>query len=95
MVSRKLRSLNLTLTRFFLFRHLRQEGGWCDPPRVSKLSVVEFSGKNQWIALDDYSRWHCFLILVQNLTLFWSKVIFSRNKSFFNFALVYFKNYKS
>ena len=33
-----------------------QGGGGCDPPGVSKLSVVELSGKNQRIALDEYSR---------------------------------------
>ena len=44
-----------------VFRHLRQcRGGRCNhhhhPLRVSKLSVVELSGKIQWIALDEFSR---------------------------------------
>ena len=30
--------------------------GRCDPPRVSKLKVVELSGKNRQTALEDYSR---------------------------------------
>ena len=57
-----------------VFRHLRSDrgGGWCDPPGVSKRSVVELSGKDQQIALAEYSRLVVlFLILGQNLTQLW------------------------
>ena len=40
-----------------VFRHIPQcRGGGATPPGVSKLSVVELSGTNQRIALDEYSR---------------------------------------
>ena len=86
----------LTLARLPYFATFASAGGGgCDPPGVSKLSVVELSGKNQRIALDEYSRLVVrFLILGKKLTPFWgSKVKFSRNRRFFNFTLPYFKNY--
>ena len=47
----------LTLASFPCFATLTSGGrGWCDPlPCVLKLSVIEFSGKKQQIALNDYS----------------------------------------
>ena len=41
-----------------VFRHLRSDrgGGGATPLGVSKRSVVELSGKDQHIALDEYSR---------------------------------------
>ena len=54
-------------------------------PSVSKLSIIELSGKNQRIALEEYSRLVVsFLILGQNLVPFRgeSKVKFSRNRQF-------------
>ena len=43
--------------------------GGCNPPRVSKLSVVELSGKNHRIARVEYSRLVVrFFILGQYLT---------------------------
>ena len=57
-----------------VFRHLRSDrgggAGWCDPPLgVSKRSVVELSGKDQQIALAEYSRLVAlFLVLGQYLT---------------------------
>ena len=53
------------------FHNTYVQGGGVDatPPRVSKLRVVELSGKNQRIALDEYSRLVVrFLILGQYLT---------------------------
>ena len=48
------------------------QGGWCDPPGVSKRSVVELSGKDQQIALAEYSRFVVlFLVLGQYLTKLW------------------------
>ena len=49
-------------------------GGWCDPPPldVSKRSVVELRGKEQQIALAEYSRLVVlFLVLGQYLTQLW------------------------
>ena len=44
-------------------------GGGGNPLRVSKVSVVELSGKDHRIALDEYSRLVVhFLTLGQNLT---------------------------
>ena len=73
------------------------EGGGvgATPPGVWKLSVVELSGKNQRIALDEYSRLVVrFLILGQKLTPFWGVKgqIFAKT-AIFNFTLSYFKNY--
>ena len=53
---------------FSVFRHLRQWRGGGDPPGVSKVSVVELSGKKkQRIALGEYSQSVVrFLILGQN-----------------------------
>ena len=55
---------------FSAFCHLRQWTWWgVDPPRISKLSVVELSGKKQRVALHQYSRVVlCFLILGQHPT---------------------------
>ena len=48
------------------------EGG-TNPPRLSELRVVEFSGKNQRIALEEYSRLVMrFVVLGQYLTQFWT-----------------------
>ena len=76
-----------------------QGGGEGDttPPRVSKLRVAELS-ENQWITFDKYSRLVVrFLVLGQYLTQFLGvkSQIFEKSGFFFNFALVYFKNYKS
>ena len=57
-----------------VFLHLRSDrGGWCDPPLgVSKRRVVELSGKNQQIALGEYSRLVVlFLVLGQYMTQLW------------------------
>ena len=57
-----------------VFRHLRSDrGGGCDLPLgVSKRSVVELSGKDQQIALAEYSRLLVlFLVLGQYLTHLW------------------------
>ena len=44
-------------------------GGRCDPPRVSKLRVVEFSGKNGGLLSTSTRDWWCFfLVLGQYLT---------------------------
>ena len=52
---------SLTLARkpcFATFADIGGGGGWCDPPPlgVSKRSVVELRGKDQQIALAEYSR---------------------------------------
>ena len=53
---------------FFITRPGRGGGG-CDPPGVSKLSVVALREKKQSIALDEYSRLVVhFLTLGQHLT---------------------------
>ena len=57
-----------------VFRHLRSDrgGGGATPPGVSKRSVVELSGKDQQIALAEYSRLVVlFLVLGQYLTQLW------------------------
>ena len=57
-----------------VFRHLRSDrGGLVRPPLgVSKRSVVELSGKDQQIALAEYSRLVVlFLVLGQYLTQLW------------------------
>ena len=57
-----------------VFRHLRSDrGGSATPPLgVSKRSVVELSGKDQQIALAEYSRLVVlFLVLGQYLTQLW------------------------
>ena len=56
-----------------MFRHLRSDrGGGATPLGVSKLSVVELSGKDQQIALAEYSRLVVlFLVLGQYLTQLW------------------------
>ena len=66
----------LTLARircFATFGRTGGGGGWCDPPLgVSKRSVVELSGKDQQIALAEYSRLVVlFLVLGQYLTQLW------------------------
>ena len=59
--------LTLAGTRHFAILDGSRGGG--DPPGVSKLSVVELSGKDWQIALDEYSRLVVrFLTLGQNLT---------------------------
>ena len=52
-----------------VFRHLRSDrGGGATPLGVSKRSVVELSGKDQQIALTEYSRLVAlFLVLGQYL----------------------------
>ena len=61
--------LTLAGTRHFPILDGSRGGGGCDPPGVSKLSVVELSGKDWQIALDEYSRLVVrFLTLGQNLT---------------------------
>ena len=42
-----------------VFRHLPQcrGGGWCDPPGVSKLSVVELSRKNSGLLSTSTRDW--------------------------------------
>ena len=55
-----------------VFCHLRSDRGGCDPLGVSKRSVVELSGKDQQIALAEYSRLVVlFLVLGQYLTQLW------------------------
>ena len=56
-----------------VFRHLRSDRGGYDPPLgVSKRSVIELSGKDQQIALAEYSRLVVlFLVLGQYLTQLW------------------------
>ena len=57
-----------------VFRHLRSDGLLLrpPPPGVSKRSVVELSGKDQQIALAEYSRLVVlFLVLGQYLTQLW------------------------
>ena len=66
-------------------------GGWCDAPGVSKLSVVELSGK-QLIALDEYSRSVVrILILGQKFdpVLVVKGQIFAKSAFFSKFALEY------
>ena len=63
----------LTLARFPYFATIASGGGGggglMRPPRVSKLCVVELSGKSQRLALEDYSRLVVrFWILGQYLT---------------------------
>ena len=63
------------------------------PPGVWKLSVVELSGKNQRIALDEYSRLVVrFLILGQKLTPFWGVKgqIFAKS-AFFQLYIIIFQ----
>ena len=56
-------------TPIFITRTCREGGGRCDPPRVSKLTVVGLSRKDRRIALDEYSRFVVrFLVLDQYLT---------------------------
>ena len=69
-------TLILTLARkpcFATFAGVGGGGGWCDPPLgVSKRSVVELRGKDQQIALAEYSRLVVlFLVLGQYLTQLW------------------------
>ena len=55
-----------------MFRHLRSDRGGRPPLGVSKRSVVELSGKDQQIALAEYSRFGVlFLVLGQYLTQLW------------------------
>ena len=66
----------LTLARLPCFANFTRtgRGGWCDPPPlgVSKRSVVELRGKDQQIALAEYSRLVVlFLVLKQYLTQLW------------------------
>ena len=65
----------LALARIRCFTTFGRKGrGWCDPPPlgVSKRSVVELSGKDQQIALAEYSRLVVlFLVLGQYLTQLW------------------------
>ena len=60
----------LTLARFPYFATFASAGGGgCDPPLVSKLSLVELSRKKQRIALEEYLRLvGRFLMLSQFLT---------------------------
>ena len=64
---------NLTLARIWCFATFgRTGGGGCDPLGVSKRSVVELSGKNQQIALAEYSRLVVLiLVLGQYLIQLW------------------------
>ena len=83
----------LTLARIRCFATFGRTGGggWCDPPLgVSKRSVVELSGKDQQIALAEYSRLVVlFLVLGQYLTQLWqvkgqifgNSMIFQLNES--------------
>ena len=62
------------------------------PPRVSKLMVVELSGKNNGLLSRVLAIGGAFFTLGQYLTQFWgSEVKFSRNRHFFNLSFVYFK----
>ena len=62
----------LTLARIRCFAIFGQTGGGCDPLGVSKRSVVELSGKDQQIALAEYSRLVIlFLVIGQYLTKLW------------------------
>ena len=59
-----------------VFRHLRPDrgggGSWCDPLGVSTRSVAELHGKDQQIALAEYSRLVVLrLALGQCLTQLW------------------------
>ena len=56
---------------FFITRPGRG-GGRCDPPGVSKLSVVALRNQDQSIALNEYSRLVIYLLtLGQYLTQLW------------------------
>ena len=70
---RSLSSSKLTLARKGCFATFAGVGGGgCDPPGVSKRSVVELRGKDQQIALAEYSRLVVlFLVLGQYLTQLW------------------------
>ena len=61
----------LTLARFLFFATFASGGGGCDPPGVSKLSVLEFSEKNSGLLMTILAIGSAFLILGQNLTQFW------------------------
>ena len=65
----------LTLARIRCFATFGRTGGgrgWCDPLGVSKRSVVELSGKDQQIALAEYSLLVVlFFIPGQYLTQLW------------------------
>ena len=80
-----------------VFRHLRPDrGGWCDPPGVSKRSVVELCGKDRQIALTEYSRLVIlFLALGQYLTQFLQVKgqTFGNSMIFFKFTSQYQQNY--
>ena len=66
-------SVTLTLARIRYFAtFVRTGGGVVDPLGVSKTSVVELRGKDQQIALAEYSRLVVlFLVLGQYLTQLW------------------------
>ena len=49
-------AFNINPRRHSPFRHPRRHKGAVRPPGFSKLSVVELSGKDCQIALDEYSR---------------------------------------
>ena len=64
----------LTLARIRCFATFGRTGGWLvrPPLSVSKRSIVELSGKDQQIALAEYSRLVVlFLVLGQYLTQLW------------------------
>ena len=64
--------VGLTLARIRCFATFGRTGGVRPPPGVSKRSVVELSGKDQQIALAEYSRLVVlFVVLGQYLTQLW------------------------
>ena len=65
----------LTLARKPCFATFAGVGGGATPPGVSKRSVVELRGKDQQIALAEYSRLVIlFLVLGQDLTQLWQVI---------------------
>ena len=67
-----------------LFRHLRSS--WCDPSPlgVSKQSVVELSGKDQQIALAEYSR---LVVLLLVLGQYLTQLLQVKGQIFGNFMV--------
>ena len=81
-----------------VFRHLRSDKGVRSPLGVSKRSIVELSGKDQQIALAEYSRLVVLLLVLdQHLTQLWQvkSQIFGNSMIFFNFTSPYQQHYLS
>ena len=87
----------LTLARIRCFATFGRTGGGATPLDVSKRSVVELSGKDQQIALADYSRFVVlFLVLGQYLAQLWQvKGQIFGNSMILNFTSPHQQNYLS